>query len=115
MLLTDAGNPVPNAEWQHYRFTLDGDLAGLDLSDVKLVMVFPDWANADGAVVRLDNVRFVPGVGPIEPIEPIELYRMLRRTAGSYGTAAARPPSARSPTTTRMATSSNCPSASAPR
>ena len=66
VLLTDAGNPVPNAEWQHYRFTLDGDLAGLDLSDVKLVMVFPDWANADGAVVRLDNVRFVPGVGPIE-------------------------------------------------
>ena len=66
VLLADAGNPEPGGEWQHYRFTLGGDLAGLDLGDVKLVMVFPDWANADGAVGRIDNVRFVPGSGPVE-------------------------------------------------
>ena len=66
VLLTAAGNPEPGEEWQHYRFTLSGDLAGLDLSDVKLVMIFPDWANADGAVGRIDNVRFVPAGGPVE-------------------------------------------------
>ena len=66
VLLTDAGNPTPGADWQSYSFTLSGDLAGLDLSDVKLVMIFPDWANADGAVGRIDNMRFVPGSGPVE-------------------------------------------------
>ena len=66
VLLASAGNPEPGADWQHYGFTLSGDLAGLDLSDIKLVMVFPDWANADGAVGRIDNVRFVPGSDPIE-------------------------------------------------
>ena len=66
VLLTAAGNPEPGAQWQRYRFTLSGDLAGLDISDVKLVMIFPDWANADGAVGRIDNVRFVPVSGPIE-------------------------------------------------
>ncbi|MYA16364.1 MAG: hypothetical protein F4Z28_06090 [Gammaproteobacteria bacterium] len=34
VLLTAAGNPEPGTDWQHYRFTLSGDLAGLDLSDV---------------------------------------------------------------------------------
>lgn len=66
VLLTAAGNPEPGAEWQRYRYTLSGDLAGLDLSDIKLVMIFPDWANADGAVGRIDNVRFAPVGGPIE-------------------------------------------------
>ena len=66
VLLTAADNPAPNADWQHYSFSLSGDLAGLDISDVKLVMIFPDWANADGAVGRIDNVRFVPGSGPID-------------------------------------------------
>ena len=66
VLLTAGGNPTPGAEWQRYRFTLSGDLAGLDLRDVKLVMIFPDWANADGAVGRIDNVRFAPAGGPIE-------------------------------------------------
>ena len=66
VLLTAAGNPQPGADWQRYSFTLSGDLAGLDVSDVKLVMIFPDWANAEGAVGRIDNVRFVPGSGPID-------------------------------------------------
>ena len=66
VLLTAAGNPEPGADWQHYSFTLSGDLAGLDIGDVKLLMIFPDWANADGAVGRIDNVRFVPQGGPVE-------------------------------------------------
>ncbi|MYK45719.1 MAG: glycoside hydrolase family 16 protein [Gammaproteobacteria bacterium] len=66
VLLTAADNPAPGADWQHYGFGLSTDLAGLDLSDVKLVMIFPDWANADGAVGRIDNVRFVPAGGPVE-------------------------------------------------
>ncbi len=66
VVLTHGGNPEPGSDWQHYSFTLSGDLAGLDLSDVKLVMIFPDWANADGAVGRIDNVRFVPEVASIE-------------------------------------------------
>ena len=66
VLLASAGNPAPGSDWQRYSFSLSGDLAGLDLSDVKLVMIFPDWANADGAVGRIDNVRFVPAGGTIE-------------------------------------------------
>ena len=69
VLLTDGGNAEPDSTWQHYSFTLSGDLAGLDLTAVKLIMIFPDWANADGAVVRIDNVRFVPSAP-----EQIELY-----------------------------------------
>ena len=66
VLLTDAGNPAPNAEWQRYRFSLASDLAGLDVTDLKLVMMFPDWGNADGAVARIDNVRFVPAPAAID-------------------------------------------------
>ena len=66
VVLTHGGNPEPGSDWQHYRFSLSGDLAGLDLSDVKLVMIFPDWANADGAVGRIDNVRFVPEVASLD-------------------------------------------------
>ena len=58
--LTNGGNPAPGDDWQAYRFGLDTDLAGLDLSDLKLVMFFPDWGNSAGAVARIDNVRFVP-------------------------------------------------------
>ena len=68
VLLSDAGNPNPGSSWQHYRFSLSSDLAGLDISDLKLIMIFPDWANADGAVGRIDNVRFVP------KSESIDLY-----------------------------------------
>lgn len=59
LVLTDGENPTPNGEWQSYSYTLSGDLAGLDTSDLKLIMVFPDFGNADGATIRLDNVRFV--------------------------------------------------------
>ncbi len=59
-LLADAGNPQPGLGWQSYSFGLDMEFEGLDLSDLKLVLFFPDWGNANGAVGRIDNVRFVP-------------------------------------------------------
>ena len=59
ILMTAGGNPTPGADWQTYSFDLDIELAGLDLSDLKLVLFFPDWENANGAVARIDNIRLV--------------------------------------------------------
>ena len=57
--LATGDNPTPSEAWQSYSFTLDGDLAALDKSAVKLVLIFPTWLMANGAVARIDNVRFV--------------------------------------------------------
>lgn len=58
VLLTDGG-PMPNGQWQHYSFPLTGEMDKIDMSNVKLIMVFPTWAKADDAVMRINNVRFV--------------------------------------------------------
>lgn len=56
-----AGNnntaPV-TGQWQRYRFPLQ-DLfdAGLDISDIKVLMVFPAWGTGQGAVYQIDNVE----------------------------------------------------------
>ncbi|MDF2178877.1 family 16 glycosylhydrolase [Aliiglaciecola sp. CAU 1673] len=48
-------------QWQHYSFSIDTlAAAGLDLTKVKLVMIFPEWARAQGAVYHLDNLRLIP-------------------------------------------------------
>ena len=60
LLLTDAGNPAPRDQWQTYSYDLGEELAGLDLSAFDKAMWFPDWANANGAVGRIDNVRLIP-------------------------------------------------------
>ena len=57
--LDQGDNPAVTDEWQSYSFTLDGDLGALDKSAVKLVLIFPTWGMAEGAVARVDNVRFV--------------------------------------------------------
>ena len=57
VLMTAAGNPSPGPDWQSYSFDLAMDFDGLDRSDLKLVLFFPDWQGADGAVGRFDNVR----------------------------------------------------------
>ncbi|OUS29864.1 hypothetical protein A9Q98_05600 [Thalassotalea sp. 42_200_T64] len=57
--LTDGG-PTPNNEWQHYVFTLSSQMENADLSKIKRILVFPDWGKAEGAVMRIDNVRFIP-------------------------------------------------------
>ncbi len=44
-------------EWQTYTYTLlDLFDAGLDVSEIDVIMVFPAWGTGDGAVYRLDNV-----------------------------------------------------------
>ncbi|MBU2869595.1 family 16 glycosylhydrolase [Colwellia sp. E2M01] len=44
-------------EWQTYTFLLsDLFAAGLDVSDIDVLMVFPTWGTGDGAVYRIDNV-----------------------------------------------------------
>ncbi|TMP40221.1 hypothetical protein CWB96_17340 [Pseudoalteromonas citrea] len=46
-------------QWQHYTFALSElEAAGLNLSAVKIIMVFPTWGTGDGAVYQLDNVQF---------------------------------------------------------
>ena len=44
-------------EWQTYTFSLQtlAD-AGLDLSNIDVLMVFPAWGTGEGAVYRIDNV-----------------------------------------------------------
>jgi beta-glucanase (GH16 family) len=48
--------PVAN-QWQTYTYSLQ-DLfdAGLDISQIDVLMVFPAWGSGEGAVYRLDNV-----------------------------------------------------------
>jgi hypothetical protein len=45
--------------WQHYSFNLS-DLAGLDLTAINNIMLFPNWASNGGAVYQLDNFAFYP-------------------------------------------------------
>lgn len=43
--------------WQTYTFNLaDFAAAGLDLSAIDVVLMFPQWGSGDGAVYRVDNV-----------------------------------------------------------
>ena len=56
-------------QWQHYSFQLsDLQNAGLDLSAIDLVMIFPQWGAGDGAVYRIDNLAFVNNVGQVTPV-----------------------------------------------
>jgi beta-glucanase (GH16 family) len=51
-------SPLINV-WQHYSFNLSVLAAmGLDLSKIDLVTVFPEYGSGDGAVYRIDNVKF---------------------------------------------------------
>jgi hypothetical protein len=44
-------------QWQTYTFTLQSLFdAGLDISQIDVLMVFPAWGTGEGAVYRLDNV-----------------------------------------------------------
>ena len=44
-------------QWQTYTFTLQSLFdAGLDISDINVLMVFPAWSTGEGAVYRIDNV-----------------------------------------------------------
>jgi len=44
-------------EWQTYTYSLQSLLdAGLDISAIDVLMVFPAWGSGEGAVYRIDNV-----------------------------------------------------------
>jgi beta-glucanase (GH16 family) len=48
--------------WQTYTFTLQSLVeAGLDLGLIDLIMIFPEYALGEGAVYRVDNVKFEVG------------------------------------------------------
>ncbi len=44
-------------EWQHYTFNIsDLEADGLSPSAINIIMIFPTWGTADGAVYQLDNL-----------------------------------------------------------
>jgi len=52
----EAADPAVGV-WQTYTFNLsDLSSAGLDVSAIDVVMVFPAWGTGDGAVYRIDNM-----------------------------------------------------------
>ena len=51
------GKTPTTGQWQTYTFPLKTLFdAGLDISAIDVLMVFPAWGTGDGAVYRLDNV-----------------------------------------------------------
>ena len=63
-------------EWQTYTFDLmDLADAGLDVSQISVVMIFPAWQTGAGAVYRIDNAKFynpnASGPAPSGPLEAI--------------------------------------------
>ncbi len=54
---SDEGLDPVTGEWQTYTFSLQNlSDAGLDISAIDVVMVFPAWGTGDGAVYRIDNM-----------------------------------------------------------
>jgi beta-glucanase (GH16 family) len=54
---TEAAAPV-TGQWQTYTFPLsDLQAAGLDLSAIDVVLIFPAWGTGEGAVYQVDNVE----------------------------------------------------------
>lgn len=61
LALTDSQEGVAPVvgEWQTYTFSLaDLFAAGLDTGDIDVLMIFPAWGTGDGAIYRLDNIKF---------------------------------------------------------
>ena len=54
---TEAAAPV-TGQWQTYTFPLsDLQAAGLDLSAIDVVLIFPAWGTGEGAIYQVDNVE----------------------------------------------------------
>ena len=52
--------------WQTYTFTVQSLAdAGLELGLIDLIMIFPEYAKGEGAVYRVDNVKFAVGSGVV--------------------------------------------------
>ncbi|MCF4008876.1 glycoside hydrolase family 16 protein [Rheinheimera sp. UJ63] len=58
-LASGNNNQAPvTGEWATYRFSLQSLFdAGLDISDINVLMVFPAWGTGQGAVYQIDNVK----------------------------------------------------------
>nr|WP_299006246.1 glycoside hydrolase family 16 protein [uncultured Shewanella sp.] len=54
-------------EWQTYTFSLNELVAaGLDVSAIDVLLIFPSWGQGEGAVYRIDNLKIIL---PDEPIK----------------------------------------------
>jgi beta-glucanase (GH16 family) len=54
----NAGSAPTVGEWKTYSFSLKSLFdAGLDVSAIDVLMIFPDWGKGNGAVYRVDNVK----------------------------------------------------------
>ncbi|MEH8022285.1 family 16 glycosylhydrolase [Rheinheimera metallidurans] len=61
----NAGAEPVTGQWATYTFSVQSLFdAGLDISAIDVLMIFPTWGTGDGAVFRLDNVRiYNPNIG----------------------------------------------------
>lgn len=71
-------NPVIG-EWQTYTFDITAlEAAGLNVSAIDVVIIFPTWGLGSGAVYRIDNVLFSAGATPATPdMEPTAQRRTM--------------------------------------
>lgn len=54
----NGGQAPVTGEWATYTFSLQSLFdAGLDISDINVLMVFPTWGTGQGAVYQIDNVE----------------------------------------------------------
>ncbi|WP_333608936.1 family 16 glycosylhydrolase [Arsukibacterium sp.] len=54
----NAGQAPVTGQWATYTFSIQSLFdAGLDISAIDVLMVFPAWGTGEGAVYRMDNVR----------------------------------------------------------
>jgi len=62
-------------EWQTYTFPIaDLQAAGLDISAIDVLMVFPAWGSGEGAVYRLDNVKLYHPDGDATVAEGLTVF-----------------------------------------
>jgi beta-glucanase (GH16 family) len=84
-LATGNGGAAPvTGEWATYTFTLS-DLAdaGLDISVIDVLMIFPAWQTGEGAVYRVDNAKiFNPNATDGGPTGPREVVFADSENAG---------------------------------
>ena len=69
------GQAPADGEWQTYTFPIsDLQARGLDVSAIDVIMVFPAWGTGEGAVYRLDNVKFYHPDSGTAPAGGITLF-----------------------------------------